>query len=84
VEARFSRLDEFKLGLFLMVEIFELGRWDVLAVAVQPSVVEPVNPFQGGEFDVVQGAPRAFAPDQFGLEQPDRRFSRGVVVGLSG
>jgi hypothetical protein len=36
VEARFSPLEVFKRGLLLMVEIFELGGRDVLAVAVQP------------------------------------------------
>lgn len=36
---------------------FQFGWWDVVAVFVA-AVVAPVDPFQGGDFDVVGGAPR--------------------------
>jgi hypothetical protein len=40
----------------------------------QPVLVEPVDPDQGGGFDVFDGAPGAAAADQFGLEQADHGF----------
>ena len=55
-------------------------RWcEVVAGAVQASVVVPVDPFQGGEFDVVEAAPRAPVVDQFGLKQADFGFGQSVV-----
>jgi hypothetical protein len=53
--------------LVTVVGGLELCRWDVAAVFIKPSVVEPVDPLQGGDLDVVGGAPRAFRFDQFGL-----------------
>jgi hypothetical protein len=44
VGARFSLAEGFSEGLVLMVEIFELGRRDVLAVSVPPAVVDPSTP----------------------------------------
>jgi hypothetical protein len=35
---------------------------------MQPGVIIPVDPFKGREFDVSEGAPRAFAVDLLGLE----------------
>jgi hypothetical protein len=34
-----------------------LDRWDVYAVLVEPAVVEPVDPFGGGQFDFLDGPP---------------------------
>ena len=47
-----------------VVGVFEGGGWDVSAVLVEAPVVEPVDPFGGGEFDVVDGAPGTAGPDQ--------------------
>jgi hypothetical protein len=41
----------------------------VMAVTAQPAVVVPVDPFQGGKFDVVETSPRTAVVDQFGLER---------------
>ena len=64
------------------VGLLEFGGWDVTAVAVDPSVVEPVDPFGGGDLDVVGGPPRA-AGLQFGLEQAVDRFSESVDAPIS-
>jgi hypothetical protein len=40
-----------------------------MAVTAQPAVVVPVDPFQGGKFDVVETSPRTAVVDQFGLER---------------
>ena len=51
-----------------VVDQFVFRGGEVVAGAVQASVVVPVDPFQGGEFDVVEAAPRAPVVNQFGLE----------------
>ena len=55
-------------------------------MSVDAHGVVPVDPVEGGEFDIVDGAPRSVAgtADQLGLEQRVDRLSEGVVVGLSG
>jgi hypothetical protein len=50
-----------------------------VAGGVQPAVVVPVDPFQGGQLDVVEPAPGPVAADEFGLEQPDVGLGQGVV-----
>jgi hypothetical protein len=47
---------------------------------MQPNVVVPVDPFQGGELDFSEGTPRAFAVDLLGLVETDRGFGQRVVV----
>jgi hypothetical protein len=50
------------VGLLGSVErCFELGGWDVAAVAVQPFVVEPVEPGEGGELELVDVLSRSMA-----------------------
>ena len=83
MEARFSRLEGFKAGLLLMVEIFVLGGRDMLAVAVQPPVVEPVDPFQRGELDGFQVSPRAAAPDHLGFVEAVDGLGQGVVEAVA-
>ena len=53
--------------------------WDVAAVFVEAVVVEPVDPFGGGVFDLVDGPPRLAWFDQFGLVQPIYRLREGIV-----
>ena len=64
---------------------FELGGRDVAAVAVEPVVVEPVHPGQGGELefvDVVPGSGRVGSVDAFGLVEPVGGLRERVVVGV--
>jgi hypothetical protein len=42
-------------------------------------VVEPVGILQGGDLDLLGGAPRSLGLDQLGLEQADDRLGQGVV-----
>ena len=48
---------------------FVLGRGDVVEGAVEADGVEPGDPGQGGELDIVDGLPRSLLADQFGLVQ---------------
>ena len=50
---------------------------------MQSPVVEPVDPFQGGELDVCERSPGAFAVDLLGLEQADRGLGQRVVVAVA-
>src|SRR4029079_6447122 len=43
--------------------------WDIPAVLVEAAVVEPVDPFSGGQFDVVDGLPGLTRFDQLGFVQ---------------
>ena len=47
--------------------MFEFDWWDVADRLEQSLVVPPVDPSEGGEFDVVDVAPRAAHRDQFGF-----------------
>jgi len=66
-------------GLASPVGGLELGRRDVPDRLEQAAVVEPVDPLQGGVFDVVDALPGAAAPDQLGLVPPDDGLGQGVV-----
>ncbi len=57
---------------------------EVVAVFVGSAVVEPVNPFGGGDLEVVEALPGPSRFDQLGLVEPDHRLSQGIVVGLTG
>jgi len=46
-------------------------------------VVEPVDPFQGGVFDLVDAFSGATAADELGLVQPDDGLGQGVVIGVA-
>ena len=59
---------------------FVVGWRDAAEVVVDASVVEPVDPFEGGEFDVVEPAPRALVPDKFGLVEAVDGFGESVDV----
>ena len=47
-------------------------------VVVEPSAVEPVDPFQGGELEVVEALPRSAVADELGLVEPDDRLGQRV------
>ena len=68
-----------RVGL-TVVEVFELRWRDAAEFLEEAAVVEPVDPFEGGEFEVVDAAPGAFVSNEFGLVEPDDRFRESVVV----
>jgi len=49
------------------VKLFELGGWDVAVGFEEAAVVEPVDPFEGGELDHLEAAPRAAPMDHLGF-----------------
>jgi len=78
VEAGFSR-QRLLLGVDVtVVVVLELDRWAVAEAAVQPGLVEPVDPSERGELEVVYAPSGAFVADALGLVEPDQRFSQGV------
>ena len=60
---------------------FCLRRRDFTDRAEQTLVIEPVDPIQGRQFDVLQAPPRA-PVDHFGLLQAVDRLGERVVVGI--
>ena len=63
-----------------VVVTFELGRWDESNLAVQASVVEPVDVLRGGDLEVVDVSPGSAVADEFGLEQRVERLGQGIVI----
>jgi hypothetical protein len=66
-----------------VVGVLELRRRDQSDLAVQSSVVEPVDVFGDGDLEVVDVPPRALVPAEFGLEQRVEGLGQGVVVGVA-
>ena len=62
---------------------FVFGGWDEAEVAVEASVVVPVERFQRGELELVETFPGATVSDQLGLVQADDRFGERVVVAVA-
>lgn len=63
----------------------ELGGWDVVAVAVEAVLVEPVHPGEGGELELVDVVPdswRLGAVDALGLVEAVGGLGQRVVVGI--
>ena len=58
--------------------LFELGWRDVAVGFEEAAVVEPVDPFEGGVFEVVEAAPGAAVADELGLVEADDRLGEGV------
>lgn len=50
---------------------------------MQPAVVVPVDPFEGGDLDLVGRLPGSAGFDQFGLVEADGGLGQGVVVGVA-
>lgn len=63
--------------------VLGFGGWDVAAVLVQATVVEPVDPLGGGVLDSVGGAPGPSGSDELGLVQPVDGLSEGVEAPMS-
>lgn len=49
----------------------------------QPAIVEPVDPFERGELDGFEGAPRSATTDDLGLVEPVNHFGEGIVVKIA-
>src|SRR5258706_12931091 len=49
----------------------------------EPSVVEPVDPFEGGELDGLEVPPWSAPVDQLGLVKTVDGFGEGIVIGIS-
>jgi len=62
---------------------FRLCGRDIADRLEQAAVVEPIDPFEGGELDRLEGAPGAAPMDDLGLEETNHRFGESVVVGIS-
>jgi hypothetical protein len=73
------------LGLFelTVVEGLVFCRWDVVERAVQAVLVPPLHPLEGGQLDLLSGAPGAARADQFGLVQPVDRLVERVDAPMS-
>ena len=46
-------------------------------------MVEPIDPFEGGELDRLDAAPGAAPADHLGLEQADDRLGESIVVAVA-
>ena len=63
-----------------IVARFGLGRRDISDWLQQSSMIEPVDPFEGGELDGFEVAPWAAPPDDLGFVEPVDRLGERVVV----
>ena len=75
MEGEFSRQRLLRGGDLTIVRLLELDRRDVAQGAVQPGVVEPVDPGQRPQLEVVDGADRAFVTYAFCFVQAIDRTS---------
>jgi hypothetical protein len=48
----------------------------------EPAVVEPVDPFEVGELDGFEIAPRPASVDQLGFDEAVDRLGEGILVGI--
>jgi hypothetical protein len=60
-------LGDFGRDILNVVVCFELGGWDVAEFAEQTLVVEPVDPFEGGELQIPEATLGTSVTNQFGL-----------------
>jgi hypothetical protein len=63
----------FGWDVLTVVEVFELCWQDVAEFTEEAAVVEPVDPLEGGEFEVVDTPPRALVSNQFCLVETEQR-----------
>jgi hypothetical protein len=62
-----------------VVRCFRLDRCEVVAVFVGAAVVEPVDPFGGGDLEVIEAFPWPPGFDQLGLVEAVDCLGEGVV-----
>tara|TARA_R110000796_G_scaffold213389_1_gene329517 strand:+ start:101 stop:484 length:384 start_codon:yes stop_codon:yes gene_type:complete len=63
--------------------VFGLDWRDIYDGAKQVPVVEPIDPAEGGHFQVLHVAPRSLAVDQLSFVEAVNRFGEGVVVAVT-
>jgi hypothetical protein len=63
--------------------VLVLGRWDQADLAVQASVVKPVDVLRDGDLKVVDALPGAAVADQFGLEEGVEGFGQCVEAPIA-
>jgi hypothetical protein len=75
-----------QVGLFKFGVVLRLGfgRRDIADGFEQAAVIEPVDPFQRGVFDIFERAPRALPVDELGLVETVDGFCQGVVITVAG
>ena len=66
-----------------LVAFLGFGRRYVADGLQEPSVVEPVDPFQRRELDGLQAAPWPAPVDQLGLVEAVDSFGESIVIGIS-
>ena len=64
--------------------LFGFGRWDISEGLKQPSVVEPVNPFERGIFDSFERSPWTSPVDHLGLVKAIRASGNPGAIQVSG
>ncbi len=74
------RQEQFHLGG--VVECFGLGRRDVADGLQRPPMVEPVYPFEGGEFHGLERAPGAAPVNDFSLVETVDALGHGVDASM--
>ena len=83
MEGEFSRQRLLREVVLTVVLGLVLDRREVAQAAVQPAGVEPADPAQSGEFEVVDTAPGPFTFGALGLVEPDQAFGLGVEAPMS-
>lgn len=79
----FDSGDHSQLVQLFIVARLGLGGWDVADRLEETPVVEPVHPFEGGEFDRFGMAPRPASVDHLRFEQAIDGLRQSVVVAVS-
>ena len=51
---------------------------------IKPAVIEPVNPFEGGNFDLVDGPPWTLSLDQLSFVEPVDGLRESIVATIPG
>jgi hypothetical protein len=65
------------------ISLFSLGGWDVADGLQKASVVEPIDPFEGGVFDALQRFSWSAAMDHLGLVKTVDGFGECVVIAVA-
>jgi len=74
----FESLLSFRGSRESIVRLFELRRWHVAERLEESRVVEPVDPFEGRELDLLEALPGPLVSDDLGLVEADDALGEGV------